>query len=714
MWSEEMENLPRDFTSQEQQAEHELSEGNLESAIEQYRALLDRARREDRLEAQWGSCINLGQIFLERGQLEEAEEYFATALSVATHLEDPDREFDALIFQSWARIQSLDLQKTRAAIKDLLDVVHLRTRPAGDRVDDAYGLLGLGYSNLGALAAGANFMRLGIESAKQQSSPRLGMWIGNLGINLLTSGDIEGAIENLTDAIRREEQQNTGNKSTWEAGLLSAEAQTKRRTPPVGITKQPSAVAFDALAVRVSMLESVQDKIDLLKAEHSTVETALNDAMEAWPALDAFALLDSAKSTVGRELLWRRRFEHSGLAGLVSGPFDAVMHGLKSSQVAETLARESQRCVIHLYYTRDRDFYALIGYSVGGQPRVERVRIATGYFGHLLYRRLSALIDARRREPLVSISEDLIDLLAEFGDALLPVLTRVECVERILILPYKKLHALPLHALMSRYFKTDALLDRAEVSYSSSLMANIAARSRFGPSAPSEQNLLFAFVDMEALDIPEPLEWSALKALIGEPSWYTLVGRASEMSEDFSDFPFLLWSSHALSDPSDWAASYLGAGRRRHTAYEIMNTWHLNHAEMAILSGCETGAERSTDDAVDEYLGLDAAVNIAGARSVVSTLWPVEEHLAAITSLLLVIGVLFRRESPSQALRRAQFDLLSGKWRSYLVDIYSELRDQRPGVRGEARRTLEMLLDIDAESFSDIMDFAAYRSFGAG
>jgi CHAT domain-containing protein len=144
-----------------------------------------------------------------------------------------------------------------------------------------------------------------------------------------------------------------------------------------------------------------------------------------------------------------------------------------------------------------------------------------------------------------------------------------------------------------------------------------------------------------------------------------------------------------------------------------MDRWHLNHTEMAVLSGCETGCDRSIDDAVDEYLGLDAAIHIAGARTVVSTLWPVTEDVAGVTSILLLIGVLFQHRSPGEALRQAQLALVSGQWRAFLTEVYTEVRDGKPRSGAGAEPVLERLLDLAPDSFTDVMDFAAYRSYGA-
>jgi CHAT domain-containing protein/tetratricopeptide (TPR) repeat protein len=66
----------------------------------------------------------------------------------------------------------------------------------------------------------------------------------------------------------------------------------------------------------------------------------------------------------------------------------------------------------------------------------------------------------------------------------------------------------------------------------------------------------------------------------------------------------------------------------RITAQEILGDWNLD-AELVVLSACETGLGQITGDG---YLGLMHAFFQAGARSVIVSLWPVED---CATSLLM-------------------------------------------------------------------------------
>ena len=83
--------------------------------------------------------------------------------------------------------------------------------------------------------------------------------------------------------------------------------------------------------------------------------------------------------------------------------------------------------------------------------------------------------------------------------------------------------------------------------------------------------------------------------------------------------------SHSHLQPAEKERIFDG----RLSAREIVSEWHLN-AELVCLSGCRTGLGRRTEG--EGYVGLTHAFLRAGARSLLVSLWPVDD---TATSLLM-------------------------------------------------------------------------------
>jgi CHAT domain-containing protein len=81
-------------------------------------------------------------------------------------------------------------------------------------------------------------------------------------------------------------------------------------------------------------------------------------------------------------------------------------------------------------------------------------------------------------------------------------------------------------------------------------------------------------------------------------------------------------------------------------------------ADLVTLSGCETG--RSTVDAGDELMGLLRGFLAAGARSLLVSLWRLDDAAASelMPSFYRLIRDPGRRPSKAAALRHAQLELM--------------------------------------------------------
>lgn len=129
----------------------------------------------------------------------------------------------------------------------------------------------------------------------------------------------------------------------------------------------------------------------------------------------------------------------------------------------------------------------------------------------------------------------------------------------------------------------------------------------------------------------------------------------------------LHFAGHARANPSLPWASYLllspdsGRDDGRLGAEEIAS-WSLEHVDLVVLSACESVAARNFRG--DSLVGLAKAFLRGGAKTVVGSLWEVEDDAASELMLR------FHRASrdgqrASAALRAAQLDLLTGTDPSY-------------------------------------------------
>lgn len=97
------------------------------------------------------------------------------------------------------------------------------------------------------------------------------------------------------------------------------------------------------------------------------------------------------------------------------------------------------------------------------------------------------------------------------------------------------------------------------------------------------------------------------------------------------------------------------------TAAEVA-TLDLRRTQLLVLSGCETGLGRAAGG--EGLLGLQRAFQIAGVRSVVASLWRVDDERSADLMETFYRELLVRGYEPAVALRRAQFAMLSAQSRS--------------------------------------------------
>jgi CHAT domain-containing protein len=244
-------------------------------------------------------------------------------------------------------------------------------------------------------------------------------------------------------------------------------------------------------------------------------------------------------------------------------------------------------------------------------------------------------------------------------------------------------------------------------------MSHLVARMSLPKPPPKQDCVVFAYVERPDDESIDPLESDAYHVAFGGIEWLRTTRDPNAIPEDLGDVPFICWSSHAISDPTTWDSSYLSAGDRQISASTIIERWSLRETHCAVLSGCETACDNSMDNAVDEYFGLDQAVHIAGAGSVIGTIYPVRDDFAGIMTLVLLEGMVKQRLSPSEALRQARLEITSGEWIHNLRAGYQKIRAEK-GSRLDrpTRQFFDRALAIDPFAFRSLSCWANYRCLG--
>jgi CHAT domain-containing protein len=212
------------------------------------------------------------------------------------------------------------------------------------------------------------------------------------------------------------------------------------------------------------------------------------------------------------------------------------------------------------------------------------------------------------------------------------VLTHVpDTCDQVILVPHRSLHILPLHALPLPQEKDKCLLDKFPrgVKYAPSCQVLQLAQSRKRPD----------FTNLFAIQNPtEDLDYSDMEVQAIEQNFHTShilrEGDAKKSAIDNQQLQAahcLHFSCHGYFNFEHPLLSTLHLADCYIPLPEIF-TLDLSKCRLVTLSACETGLTDLTSLS-DEYIGLTNGFLVAGASSVVSSLWIVKE---VSTALLMI------------------------------------------------------------------------------
>ncbi len=257
------------------------------------------------------------------------------------------------------------------------------------------------------------------------------------------------------------------------------------------------------------------------------------------------------------------------------------------------------------------------------------------------------------QEGMRRLLKKLYDLLIAPVEATLP-----PSPGHLIVVPYGLLHKFPFHAL---YDGSHFLIENFRINYlpASNLLAyyNDHQRSVTSqlPIVPSSDTMPLILGCSGNGYLQRCIDEAQMLAAMFHGHCYleeeATTTRLMEQAPS-SSIIHIATHGHARLDMPNFSSVRMADGEL--TALDVFSL-NLGHCELATLSGCETGLSLSGGG--DEQLGLGRAFLAAGARSLVISLWPVEDQ--ATTHLMQAFYQrLLRGESKLQALRAAQCSFL--------------------------------------------------------
>ena len=244
----------------------------------------------------------------------------------------------------------------------------------------------------------------------------------------------------------------------------------------------------------------------------------------------------------------------------------------------------------------------------------------------------------------------------------------------LIVSPHGPLHALPFHALLTA---DQPLLVRRPIVYTPSLSALQALLAVELPVSDTGRVLVCGLSDYGAAARPLPYAerevngvgdlWpEKVDRLWGATATREAVLQANATGQ-LANYDILHFAAHAVIDPLSPAQSRVLLNSEPLTFADIL-TLRLN-ARVVTLSACDSAIGREQPG--DELMTLGRAFFYAGSRSVIASLWPVEDE-ATGDLMKRFYGHLVAGKGAAQALRTAQLEMAGAgyvpyQWAAFVV-----------------------------------------------
>lgn len=680
--------------------------GDLDSAEANYRAALDVHRRrggDPVIRAQM--LVSLAHIAHDRRDLATSDRRYREALQLARE-HQPGGDVEGSIWMGLgnnARIRR-DLPAALEAMQSALDIFEAAA-PGGQRVSLTLGNVALIQTQLGLLdEAQANQLRaLDIRLSLDPDGATVPAAFYSLARISHRRGDRAEARTHLEEALRRyralaeDSIKVAGTRSGL--GILDLEeerwGQAQRHLEwavtvlaadlPGSVDLAESAHGAGLAAWRLGQPALAEERlfqaVDALEAQRGTLGGS--DEHEAFFAahyqtiyqdLVSF-LIENGRGQDGLAALDRyRSYQLARLVG--SGNADLEFGDMPSPPESGSVAELPPGQVALSYMVQPQRTLLFVA-SAGDEPRVHLIARDEAWMNDAV-RRLRTLIQVRTPTAASQVALDTISQ-SLYAALLEPAQDSLMGAEQVWLMPDGVLHTLPFAALKTTESHPRYLIDVAPMQTVASfeLMRTFAGRA----DVPVASVLAFAN-PAEVIDgrfsesaagvrglNAGPLrhvrgEVDSIRAVFGKDAVLRVAEQSTEAAvKSVKEARVLHIASHGVIDPTVAMNSYLnlapageGEDGRLH-AWEVMSEMQLD-VDLVTLSACSTALGGVA--AGEGLIGLTRSFQAAGARTVLSTLWPVDD---AATSKLMArfYQELANGKSKAVALREAQRFMLGAR-----------------------------------------------------
>jgi CHAT domain-containing protein/tetratricopeptide (TPR) repeat protein len=265
-------------------------------------------------------------------------------------------------------------------------------------------------------------------------------------------------------------------------------------------------------------------------------------------------------------------------------------------------------------------------------------------------------------------------------------------VERLILVPHKLLHLIPLHAI--RLPSGEIWGDTVAIHYvpSASVLCRLVhgAPGEIAAERESETPKAVAIAGLSKNHSFER-EAKSVSQILGGSTIRGDEKSVAEIIQDITDADYIHFSCHGSYNPSSPMLSgldFVGNDdpQDNREAFEeetmhparltlggIFERVHLRRTPVVVLSACESGISK-IEQSHDEYIGLPAGFLYAGAKTVVSSLWPVDDP-ATYLLMTRLVRQLAQGTDISEALKIAQQWLRALPKDDAMNEVAAMLRD---------------------------------------
>ncbi|GJE92059.1 CHAT domain-containing protein [Phanerochaete sordida] len=399
----------------------------------------------------------------------------------------------------------------------------------------------------------------------------------------------------------------------------------------VELLEQGRALLWSQIRRLRTPLDQLEESADLIQLRTAFVEqshalesigSSSNPFLQPDLYSDSYGAILEAKRRLAAELdetiekirvhipgfMKRPSFEQLKRAG-DEGPVVIVNHSVYRSDALILGPGDSLSCV-----SLSGEFYSrAVELSHELFEARQTLRTAPKKYDQTLRRTLKALADI--------LVEPVIEKFEEHG---------VQSGSRIWWCPTSVVSALPLHAAgpLTTPSKGRAYLSDLYIpSYAPTLTALIEARTARGGGPLNRRGLLGVVLLDETLEAVSD-EVDVLRGRFAEDSLTIAVGEGctrEAVLAGLAERPWAHFVCHGtLKTGEPFNAAFMLSNGERLTLLDVIKAGRQN-AELAVLAACHT-AEQTQDSASDEALHLAAAMQFAGFRSVVGTMWQMQDE----------------------------------------------------------------------------------------